>query len=402
MHKTKKSRHQKSVTKHVKLHFLLLVPALSLLGEQAIAAPVTENLDIGGALRARFDYDPDREIQELSLDTIRLDVNYKSDTWIGSGSYRCYGGSYPYEYVDSICDIAFPSYAWIGYKFDPSQQVQVGLNQVPFGLLPYFGNTFFQGLGNVVGLEDVHNLGVKYIKDSPEWNLQAAYYVNEGGQWQGTSRGGKSYSINVADADDYVPDGSDNAEKDKIALRLARKLALGDWTSEVGGSLLTSTLENQDTGDNGRRNAFAVHYEGKNGPWGAAVQATRQQMTVENAGSDKIVTFGGYDGTFNVAAKGNLYVGHLSYDLPGKYWLISGVQLYGNYTHFDKSKSSFQDSQRFILGTSFSFKDLYIYVEWLHGKNDPYIGGSSYTQSLGAGGSDQWENQLYTNIGYYF
>ncbi|CAI3798008.1 hypothetical protein GLGCALEP_01973 [Pseudomonas sp. MM221] len=38
----------------------------------------------------------------------------------------------------------------------------------------------------------------------------------------------------------------------------------------------------------------------------------------------------------------------------------------------------------------------------MHGKNDPYVGGSSYTQSLAAGGSDQWENQLNINIGYYF
>jgi len=391
-----------SISRSRKLQSLLLLPALALLNQQVIAAPVTDNLDIGGAIRARFDYDPDRDIQKLSFDTARLDIKYKSDTWIGAGSYRCYGGSHPYDYVDSICDVAFPSYAWIGYQFDPSQQVQVGLNQVPFGLQPYFGTTFFEGLGNVIGLEDVHNLGVKYIKDSPEWNLQAAYYANEGGQWQGTSRGGKTYSTNVADADDYVTDGSDNAEKNKLALRLARKLTLGDWTSEVGGSLLTSTLENQDTGDDGRRTAFALHYQGQNGPWGAALQAVRQQMTPKNAGTDKLVTFGGYDGTFNVAAKGNLYVAHLSYDLPGTYWLASGVQLYGNYSRFDKSESSFNDSQRFIAGTSFSFKDLWIAVEWLHGKNDPYIGGSDYTQSLGAGGSDQWENQLYTNIGYYF
>jgi hypothetical protein len=38
----------------------------------------------------------------------------------------------------------------------------------------------------------------------------------------------------------------------------------------------------------------------------------------------------------------------------------------------------------------------------LYGKNDPVIGGGSLTQSLGAGGSNQWENQLYMNIGYYF
>ena len=388
--------------KNRKLQCLLVLPAMVLLNQQVVAAPVTDNLDIGGAVRARFDYDPDRDIQKLSFDTFRIDVNYKSDTWIGSAQYRFYGGSYPYDYVDSIGDVAFPAWAWIGYKFDPSQQVQVGINKVPFGLQPDFGSTFFLGLGNVIGLEDVHDLGVKYIKDGPEWNLQAAYYATDAGQGEGTSRGGKSYSTIVADADDYVVDGSDNTEKNKLAMRLARKLTLGDWNSEVGGSLLTSTLENQDTGDDGRRTAFAVHYQGKNGPWGTALQATRQQMTAENAGTDKVVTFGSYDGTFNVAAKGNLYVGELSYDLPGSYWLVSGVKLYGNYSLFDKSESSFQDSQRFILGTSFSFKDLWVAVEWLHGKNDPYIGGSSYTQSAGAGGSDQWENQLYTNIGYYF
>lgn len=385
-----------------KLQSLLFLSVFVFLNPKGFAAAVTENLDIGGAIRARFDYDPDRDIQKLSFDTIRIDAKYKSDSWIGAGSYRCYGGSYPYEYTNSICDVAFASYAWIGYKFDPTQQVQVGLNQVPFGLQPYFGTTFFEGLGNVIGLEDVHNLGVKYLKDTPEWNLQAAYYVNDGGQWKGTSRGGKSYSTNVADADDYVVDGSDNKETHKLAVRLTRKLDIAGWASEVGGSVLTSTLENKDTDDDGRRSAFALHYNGKNGRWGTALQATRQQMNAENAGTNKTVTFGGYDGTFNVAAKGNLYVAHVSYDVPGTYWLASGVQVYTNYSRFDKSESAFKDSQRFIAGTSFSFKDLWIAVEWLHGKNDPYVGGSSYSESLGVGGSNQWENQLYTNIGYYF
>ena len=64
--------------------------------------------------------------------------------------------------------------------------------------------------------------------------------------------------------------------------------------------------------------------------------------------------------------------------------------------------SGFEDSQRFIAGSSFTFGPLWIALEWLHGKHDPYIGGGSYTQSLGAGGSDRWENQLYSNVGYYF
>jgi hypothetical protein len=201
-----------------------------------------------------------------------------------------------------------------------------------------------------------------------------------------------------------VGDGSDNQERNTVVLRVAKALDLGPWKSEVGISGLTSTLENKDTDNDGRRNAVAVHYLGKNGPWGVQLQAARQQMSPRNAGTDELVTLGGYDGTFNVASRGNLYVADLSYDVGGKYLFdqISGVKLYANYSAFDKDASEFKTSQRMILGTSFSFSKLWIATEWLYGKNDPYIGGSSYTQSLGAGGSNQWENQLYMNIGYYF
>jgi len=386
----------------IKSGLLCLLPALLAVNESAHAIAVNDQLDIGGSIRVRFDYDPDEDLKKLSVDTLTADVNYTSDSWIGSAQYRVYGGSYPYDYVDSIGDIAYIPWAWIGYKFTPEQQVQAGIHQVPFGLLPYFGNTYYEGLGNVIGLEEMYNLGVKYIRDTPEWNLQAAFYPDDGGQGKGTSRGGKSYSINVALADDYVEDGSSNDETDKFVLRLTRKLQLGNWTSELGGSLMTSTLENKDTGRDGRRNAAALHYLGSNGPWGLQLQYAHQDLDPKNAGTDKLVTFGSYDGTFNVAAKGDLWVGELAYDVPGTYGPISYTKLYGNYSYFDKSESDFKDSHRFILGSSFYFKELWVAAEWIFGKNDPYIGGSSYTQSAGAGGTDQWENQLYINIGYYF
>lgn len=378
------------------------LPLLAVIALPAGAVAINDNLDIGGAVRARVDYDPDRDIEKLSFDTAFLTASYNSDSWIGAAKYRFYGDAYPYDYTDRIGDISFAEYAWIGYKFDESRQLQVGLNKIPFGLQPYFGSTFFESLGNVIGLEDIQDLGVKYIQQQDDWNLQLGYYLRPADQGEGTSRGGRTYATSVATADDYVVDGSDNHERDILVGRLARNLKFGAWQSEIGASLLTSSLENQDTGDSGRRNALAVHYLGKNGPWGVQLQATRQEMTPENPGSDELVSFGSFDGTFNVAAKGDLYVADLSYDIAGTFGWFSGVKVYGNYSLFDKDESSFEDSQRFILGTSFSLKDLWIAVEWLHGKHDPYIGGGSYTQSLGAGGSDRWENQLYANIGYYF
>ncbi|WP_047336452.1 hypothetical protein [Pseudomonas protegens] len=382
---------------------LALLPLLGSLATPALAVQVTDHLDLGGAVRARWDYDPDRDIQTFNFDTAILSAKYSSETWIGAAKYRFYGGAYPYRYTDKVGDIAFAESAWIGYRFNPEQQVQVGLNQIPFGLQPYFGSTFFETLGNVVGLEDIEQVGAKYIQHSGDWNLQAGYYLRPAWQGKGTSNG-RTYSSVVSSADSYVADGSDNRERDTLVLRVARAVQLGGWASEVGVSGLTSTLKNNDTHSDGRRNAMAAHYLGKNGPWGLQLQAARQQMSPRNPGTDELVTLGGYDGTFNVASRGNLYVADLSYDVGGKYLLdqISGVKLYANYSAFDKSASAYKTSQRMILGSSFSLSKLWIATEWLFGKNDPYIGGSSYAQSLGPGGSNQWENQVYVNIGYYF
>ncbi|MBT8766896.1 hypothetical protein [Metapseudomonas boanensis] len=368
----------------------------------ASAVEITDNLDLGGAIRGRLDYDPDRDLSKFSFDTFFLTADYHSDTWIAAAKYRFYGDAYPFDYTDKVGDISFAEYAWVGYKFSPEQQLQVGQTPIPFGLLPYFGSTFFESLGNVIGLEDTQNIGFKYLQQSGDWDLQAAYYPIPAEQGEGTSRGGRTYGTNVATADDYVVDGSDNHEQDIFVGRLARQFEAGGWKSEIGLSGLASTLENQDTDRDGHRYTAALHFSGKHGAWGVQAQAARQQMTPKNPGDDRLVTFGSFDGTFNVAAKGNLYLADLSYDIAGQYGWLSGIKLYANYSLFDKDESAFQDSQRFIAGSSFSFGPLWIALEWLHGKNDPYIGGSSYTQSLGAGGSDRWENQLYSNIGYYF
>ncbi|WPN72612.1 hypothetical protein [Pseudomonas germanica] len=385
------------------LRTLTPLALLSVLTTPAMAIQVTDNLDIGGAVRARWDYDPDRDIQTFNFDTAILSAKYNSDTWIGEAKYRFYGRAYPYKYTNNVGDVQFAELAWIGYKFNSDQQIQVGLNQLPFGLQPYFGSTFYQTLGSVMGLEDIEEVGAKYIQQSGDWNIQAGYYLRPAWQGKGTSNG-ETYSSVVSEADSYVTDGSNNQERNTVVLRLAKALDLGPWKSEVGISGLTSTLENRDTDNNGRRNAMAVHYIGKNGPWGLQLQAARQQMSPRNPGTDELVTFGSYDGTFNVASRGNLYVADVSYDISGKYLFdqISGVKLYANYSAFDKSENDFKTSQRMIFGTSFSLNKLWIATEWLYGKNDPVIGGGSLTQSLGAGGNNQWENQLYMNIGYYF
>ncbi|MGE8059538.1 hypothetical protein [Pseudomonas sp. NPDC089547] len=370
--------------------------------KEAWAVPVTEHLDVGGAIRGRFDFDPDRDISKIDFDTLILRADYDLERWTGSVQYRLYGNAFPYRYTDNIGDIAFFEHAWAGYKFSPEHQVQIGLTDIPFGLGRYFGSTFFETLGNVVGLEDTQNIGIKYLGQFNNWDLSAAYYPITAQQGRGTSRGGRTYGTSVASADSYVAQGSDNEESDIIVGRLARKYRVGDWRGEIGVTLLSSTLHNFDTSRDGQRLATALHLKAQRGPLGFQAMAARQQMTPKNPGTETLVTFGGFDATFNVASKGNLYVADISYELAERFGWLSKVKVYANYSLFDKDQEQFKDSQRGILGTSFSLGPIWVALEWLHGRNDPYIGGSDFTQSLGGGGSNRWESQVYSNVGYYF
>jgi hypothetical protein len=370
----------------------------------ALAVKVTDQLDLGGALRARVDDDATRGIRKLGIDTLMLSANYDSDRWIGAARYRFYGKNYPYQYTRHFGDIHFAEYAWIGYRFDATQQLQVGLNPVPFGLQRLYSDTFLETLAFPMGLEDLDELGATYRKDIGDWNIQAGYYARPAWPGSGTSRG-STYSGVVTPADPDVAGGSDNIERNLFAGRLAKKVEAVGWQGEAGVSLLASTLYNRDTRRDGHRDAFALHYMGHHGPWDVKLQYTRQLMAPKNPhGANRTITLGGYDGTYNMATRGHLYLASASYAVPGSYlggW-ITDVKPYFSYGLYDKDEPSFRNTQRWIAGTSFSLKFLSVYVEWQEGRNDPFLGGSSYAQSLAAGGIEHWRGQLYVNVGWYF
>ena len=381
----------------------LLFPILIAFNTSVFAVEVNDNWDLDGAIRARMDRESSRHINEFGIDTLMLSAKYTSDSWIGAARYRFYGKDYPYQYVHHFGEINFPEYAWIGYRFDSTQQIHVGLNQVPFGLQRLYSDTFLETVAFTMGLEDVDEVGVKYIKDFGNWNLQTGYYARPAWEANGTSHG-STYSTVPTPADSYVAGGSRNVERNMFVARLAKNMHFGDWKSEVGASVLTSTLYNQDTHRDGRRNELALHYAGTKGPWGLRLQYTRHVMSTKNPdGDNQAISVGGYDGTYNLATRGNLYQVNAKYAIPGTYlwgW-IKDVELYSSYDYFQKSNPQFSNTQRWITGTAFSLKFLSIYLEWREGRNDPYI-STSYAQGLAAGSMNSWKGQLFMSVGYYF
>lgn len=69
--------------------------------------------------------------------------------------YRCYQ-------FDKLCDFSTLVDAYIGYNINDNQFVQAGLQPVPFGPDRFWESNYYGGVITQIGLEDVHNLGLKY------------------------------------------------------------------------------------------------------------------------------------------------------------------------------------------------------------------------------------------------
>jgi hypothetical protein len=358
---------------------------------------------LGGALRFRYDYlaygTP--RVNKFSLDTFYLTLQYDSPTWFFNSQYRFYGGSYPYAYAP-YGKVNFPRYAYVGYKLSKTSQVQAGLNWVPFGIQPLVSDSWLESVGNVVGLEDEDNFGVKYENRVGALDYTVAFYPTSGGIWNGTSNG-DSYSLNVVPADSYVTNGSQNKERNKLVGRVTYALPeVGSLKSTLGASVMYSTLYNYSTMRNGHRNAEDIDYSATYKRFNLQAEVARQNMAPENPSSigNSTVSFGAFDGTFNVASKGTMYTLNLGYSSPLKFSQVSEIHPYLTYSTYNKSEPGFLNTTRVLLGVSSKVGPIYVQPELEFGKNDPYIG--DYTQGAGAGGANRWNKRLYINFGYYF
>lgn len=368
----------------------------------ASAVQINEHLQLGGALRGRLDSDAKRDIDEAGLDTLMLSGAYDDGTWSAAARYRFYGEAFPYHYV-RFGKLRFTEYAWIGWRPSETQQWQFGLHRVPFGLQPLYSSSFLGTLGNVIGLEDLSMFGVSYTHQTDAWNVQAGYYARPAWPGHGTSRG-TTYSVVVTPADPSVESGTRNEQRHTAVVRVARRFTAYGWEGETGLSLYHGQLRNADTGRNGPRNAYGVHADARRGQWTVKAMFARQQMKPRNPDVSDVVTVGAFDGTFNLAARGNLSAFDVAYELPESSmggW-VHAIKPFVSYSRFDKSSPGFKTTERLLTGVSANVGPVYVALEWQMGRNDPYLGGSSYTQSLARGGSDRWSRQFYLNVGYYF
>lgn len=356
-------------------------------------------LTIGGAVRVNYLWkswdeaeDQYKDEGDVDYDTAYLNVDFDSDPWIASGQYRYYR----YEGGE---DSHFIHHGWLGYRFDDENQVQAGVNQVPFGLLPYASHNWFFQFPYYVGLEDDYDLGLKYIREQGPWNLQFGYYPTDEGDGHGVSNDSARYSYDLA------KEGLQrNKERHQVNARVAYTFEHGESSNtEVGFSGQYGLIRNDITHRDGARYAFGPHLEGNYGRWNVKLEAIRSEYEPKNpAGQSRdFVLMGAYDFPYRVASKSNMYVAGISYRLPVERWGVDAITFYDDYSYMDKRESDYSDTAQNVVGTRLDVGKFLIYVDAAMGRNHPWL-GPGWTEPLASGSDNDWHTRFNVNVGLYF
>lgn len=194
-------------------------------------------LTISGAVRANFQdkhYGEDTDDQKIKFDAAILKVSYESPDWFGNVEYRCY------QY-DQFCDFSTLVYGYAGYHINPTDQITVGVQPIPFGPSRFWDSSFYASINNTIGLQDAHNLGVNYHFELPTaTKLDLAYFIEDGGHYHGDSRDAARYSANLVKSSD--PLKTQLKEKNMWMARVIQDLTFSadmDLTSSIGIQTLT-------------------------------------------------------------------------------------------------------------------------------------------------------------------
>jgi hypothetical protein len=363
--------------------------------ESASRGEDKKKIDLGGALRFNYVYrDFERNSQskggDLEFDIFRLNLDGEYRDILLSAEYRWY------SFMNVI------HHGWVGYNFSDAWHGQLGVTQVPFGILPFASHNWWFGVPYYVGLEDDYDMGAKFIYEKKPWNLQFAFFKN--GEW-GDSAKTERYSFDVVKAL-----GEENEETNQLNARVAYTLNHGELgRTEIGLSGLWGRLYNDATDSSGSHWAGAAHLNGFYGPWNLMLEAARYEYDPKNPpGIDsRTVTMGAFGTAFPVASEGTLLVANLSYELPLDWGPIRSLTFYDDYSVLLKDEDGFDDTQINTLGILVTAPPIYTYIDLVMGKNAPFLGVPSdlegIPRGLGPGEPDaDWETRFNINVGYYF
>ena len=354
-------------------------------------------LTISGAVRTNYQdkrYGESVSDQKIKFDAAILRLGYESPDWFGQAEYRCY------QY-DTFCDFSTLVSGYVGYRLNPTDNVTVGLQGIPFGPGRYWDSSFYAGINNTMGLQDALNLGVNYHFEMPTaTKVDLAYFATDGENYHGESKDAARYTANLVTS--FDPLKTDLNEKNMWMARVDQELkflSTDDLKVSLGGSYWYSEIENEKASADGTRNAWAlfnrINYKNLN----VILTGGKQSISNKDVLNPHSSTFGSFDAEYDIANKGYFYTLDTSYVFKNVRDSLN-VTPYVVFSGFNKKEQRFDDSQRNIVGVALDYKKITLYTEYLISKNDPFVGGAG--TSLATGDDGKWNKLLNVMLIYSF
>lgn len=297
---------------------------------------------------------------------------------------------------------------WVGYDFNPSDNLQIGLTQIPFGITQYNSHNWFFSINYYVGMEDDHDMGLKYTHNGEHWDYSLAFFKNAEelnfGSYSDVSDSRYSYDVSSID---YNGDGSlnlRNKETNQFNGQLCYKTGDAKNNHKIGVSAEYGGLYNLDLQETGNHYAAAVHYEMNISRFNLKAQASYYKYNPKLASGDpqNVVAMTAYGAPYLIASGATTYTLGAAYTIPVKWGPISSLQVYNDFGLMDKADASFNNSLMNVTGVLVSAETVYTYIDYAAGKNQPWL-GSVWTNALASGTANaNWEARFNINIGYYF
>lgn len=343
-----------------------------------VQAHATEpELDLGGAVRFNYgwlDYGPSSEFQP---ELVRVDADGGAGRAFFSMQYRWYDGFHAVHH------------AWAGWRLGEDADVRAGVQQVPFGLLPYASHSFWFGSGYYLGIEDDYDLGVVWRRESGAHQIHAGVFF---GDEYGTGARDGRYSFDVA-----TTDALPYRERERVIVRYERARDRGDGTLALGASLFTGRVEHRAGGGHHGHDGVAAHAQWTRGP--ATVQLQWARYRYRNPESR--IALSAFLAPFEIAAEADVPTFNVAYELPRPGW-FDGITCYNNLsaTLPARDRPGLRESWQNVTGCSFAKDRMFTYVDWIAGRNMWFVGGPGI--GIDEPGSDRWRSRLNVNVGFYF
>jgi len=344
-----------------------------------------ENLTIGGAVRVNYSYKEYNKqskstLGSLDFELFRLNVTSEIGQFKLFAQYRWYS------------EFSMPEYAYMSFDLTDNSEVQLGLNKVPFGVLPYSSFGYWESILYHLGLEDDNDLGLKYSYADKQWDIDLGFYKNS----ELSSANHARYSFDVvtdAEKSEF------NHEVNQFNIRVQKNYS----NTNLGISLQYGELYNEQTSDTGEHSAYAVHLISSYDNWHVQFELGSYQYKPKNQQGQNTnkVLFGAFENAFYVASEADFYLFNVSRDIETSFNVIDKMSCYNNYGVIKpKRRSSGVGNKTLqnLLGCTIKTDAITTYVELISGVNSAFVNGSG----VGLIDDKNWSHRININVGYYF